>query len=173
MGAISWQTSLLGWALGAVFSSACAMGNAQTLPPTAGETLSGQSLVLAKALQGHAGVLIASFSKEAGTGADAWAKALRKDPALAAVPVFQAAMLERAPGFIRGMVKSGLRKQIPPSVQDHFVVLVQDERLWRSYFGVSTDKDPFVVLLDAGGRVLWHGHGDAQNLEPLLKGALH
>lgn len=158
---------------GLVSVLAVVAGNAQTMPATQGETLAGKPLVLAQALRGHAGVLIASFSKDAGSGADAWAKAVRQDPAMAGLAVYQAAMLERAPGFIRGMVKSGLRKQIPAAAQDHFVVLVQDEPLWRSYFGVSTDKEPYVVLLDASGRVLWHGHGDAQNLEPLLKAALH
>jgi len=157
--------------LGLLFASVVA--RTQTLPATQGETLAGKPLVLAQALQGHAGVLIASFSKDAGSGAGAWAKAIRQDPALAGVAVYQAAMLERAPGFIRGIVRSGLRKQVPAAEQDHFVVLVQDEPLWRTYFGVGTDKDPYVVLLDAGGRVLWHGHGDAQNLEPRLKAALH
>ena len=154
------------------FALGIGAGNAQALPATAGETLNGQTLVLAHALQGHAGVLIASFSKEGGTGADAWVKAVRQDPALAGVAVYEAAMLERAPGFVRGVVKSALRKQVAPALQDHFVVLVQDEPLWRTYLGVSTDKEPYVVLLDAGGRVLWHGHGDAKNLEPLLKTAL-
>jgi len=172
MGAI-WLRKRLKWpAACLILAVACGFANAQTMPTTAGETLSGKSLVLAQALQGHPGVLIASFSKEAGNGADAWSKAVRKDSTLGGVAVYQAAMLERAPGFIRSMVKSGLRKQIAPSLQDNFVVLIQDEPLWRTYFGVGTDKDPYVVLLDAGGRVLWHGHGDAQNLEPLLKAAL-
>jgi hypothetical protein len=155
-----------------VLASALAVGHAQTLPATTGETLTGQPLALAQAVKGHAVVLIASFSKDAGSGADAWAKAVRQDSALAGVAAYEAAMLEKAPGFIRGMIKSGLRKQVPVGVQDHFVVLTQDEPLWRSYFGVSTDKEPYVVLLDASGRVLWHGHGDAQSLEPLLRAAL-
>ena len=172
MGALSFGKSLPRWAAGVVLASALAVGHAQTLPATTGETLTGQPLALAQAVKGHSAVLIASFSKDAGSGADAWAKAVRQDSALAGVAAYEAAMLEKAPGFIRGMIKSGLRKQVPVGVQDHFVVLTQDEPLWRSYFGVSTDKEPYVVLLDASGRVLWHGHGDAQSLEPLLKAAL-
>jgi len=47
-----------------------------------------------------------------------------------------------------------------------------ERRQWRIYFGVTTDKDAWVVLIDPAGRVFWHGHGTAANLEPLLKSAL-
>ena len=73
-------------------------------------------------------------------------------------------MLEEAPGFMRGMIKSGMRKGCPQREQDHSVVLTQDEKLWRSYFDVSDDKDPYVVLIDEAGKVLWHGHGAAASL---------
>lgn len=140
---------------------------------TEGETLSGHRVVLAQAVKGRAVLVIASFSKGAGPFADQWAKAARADGALEGVAVYQAAMLGRAPGFVRSIVKSSLFRQIPADAQDNFLVFTQDEPLWRSYFGVTTDKDPYVVLIDSNGQVRWHGHGDAQNLEPLLKSALH
>jgi hypothetical protein len=145
---------------------------AQAMPSTEGETLSGHRLVLAQAVRGHASILIASFSKDAGPLADQWARAARADAALAAVTVYQAAMLERAPSLIRSMIKSGLRKQTPVAAQDSYVVLTQDEPLWRSYFGVAEDKDAYVVLIDDAGQIRWHGHGSAANLDPLLKDAL-
>lgn len=158
---------------GLALAAACVLTQAQTLPKTQGETLSGKQLVLANAVQGHFSVIISSFSKDAGASAENWSKAVHQDPALAGVAVYQAAMLERAPGFIRGLVKAGLRKQVPAALQDNFVILVQDEPLWRSYFGVTADKEAYVVLLNGEGRVLWHGHGDAKTLEPLLKSGLH
>jgi hypothetical protein len=142
------------------------------MPATEGETLSGHRVVLAQAIRGHVSVVIAGFSREAGSGAEQWSKAIRADSSLAAATVFQAVMLGRAPGFVRGTIKAGMRKETPAAMQDTFVVMTQDESLWRSYFGVTTDKDPYVVLIDAEGRVRWHGHGDAANLEPLLKAAL-
>jgi len=146
-------------------------GLAQGMPATAGETLSGKRLVLAEAVKGHAAVLVVGFSREAGDGSGLWAKALHGDAAMAGVPVYQAAMLEKAPGFVRGMIKSGMRKGLKAAQQDDFVVLTQDEKLWRAYLQVTEDKDPYVVLLDAGGNVLWHGHGAAEGLEPLLRAA--
>jgi hypothetical protein len=53
------------------------------------------------------------------------------------------------------------------------VVLTEDEKLWRTYFGVTTDKEPCVVLLDSQGKVLWRGHGTSANLEPQVRVALH
>ena len=144
----------------------------QALPATEGETLSGRRIVLAEVVRGHAGVLVAGFSKDVGTACGDWAKAIRADPALAGVPVYEVSQLAGAPSFIRGTIKSSMRKGLSPAEQDNFVVLTQDDKLWRSYFDVTADKDPYVVLLDASGRAVWHGHGSARDLEPLLKPAL-
>ncbi len=141
------------------------------MPTTAGETLSGQHFVLAAAIRGHAAVLIFGFSKDAGDGCGQWAKSLHNDPALSGVLIYQVASLEQAPGFVRGMIKSSMRKGMSPQEQDHFLIFTQDEKLWRSYFGVTNDKEPYVVFLDATGKVLWHGHGDAKSLEQLLSKA--
>jgi hypothetical protein len=146
--------------------------NAQSMPATAGETLSGHHIVLSQAVGGHPALLAASFSKEAGPSCGEWAKLARADTALANVAVYEVAMLGKAPSFIRGAIESGMRKGLSVPQQDQFVVLTQDEPQWRSYFGVTTDKDPWVVLVDSTGRVLWHGHGAPANLEPLLKDAL-
>ncbi len=142
------------------------------MPATEGETLAGQRAVLANAVRGHASLVIASFSRDAGKIAEDWARAVKADPSLAPVDVYQAAMLGRAPGFVRGMVKAGMRKDVPAADQNRFFVFTADEPLWRTYFGVTTDKDPYIVLIDAAGQVRWHGHGAAANLEPLLKDAL-
>jgi hypothetical protein len=144
----------------------------QSMPRTPAETLSGKRIVLAEALRGHAAVLVMGFTRAGGSACDPWARALRADPSMAGIAVFQAAMLEGAPGWLRAAIKSSMRKGLSPAEQDNFVILVQDGKLWRSYFGVTADQDPYVVLLDAAGQVRWHGHGAARDLEPLLKAAL-
>jgi hypothetical protein len=162
----------LGLAISVLAVGSGAKSRAQALPATAGETLTGKPIVLAGAVKGHATILVVGFSKDAGAGCGDWIKALHADPALASVTIFQVAMLEQAPGFLRGMIESGMRKGLNPAEQDRFVVLVHDERLWRSYFAASAMKDPFIELLDAGGQSRWHGHGAPKDLEPLLRAAL-
>jgi hypothetical protein len=156
----------------ALFAAASLLGQSTATPLTPGETLSGKRIVLAEALRGHTSVLVMSFSREAGDGCNAWARSVRADAALNGVAVYQAAMLEGAPGLLRGVIKSAMRKGLTAAEQDHYVILAQDGKPWRSYFGVTADKDPYVVLVDAAGRVRWRGHGAARDLEALLKAAL-
>lgn len=162
--------------LGAVFVAAAFMTLpviGQEIPKTAGETLSGARVVLADEVRGHAAVLVAGFSREGGNGTGAWVKAIHADTALSGMAVYQVAQIAGAPGLIRGMIKSGMRRGVPVGEQDHFVVLTQDEKPWRSYFDVGDDQVPYVAMIDATGKVLWRGHGAAAELEMQLKKALH
>ena len=172
MGQAIFRRRLAKWAIMLSLASPAAISGAQTLPATVGETLSGHSLVLAQAMHGHASILLMGFSKDGGMRCGDWVKAIHDDAALNGVAVYQASMLEGAPALLRPAIKNAMRKGLPPAEQDAFVVLTQDQKLWRSYFDVSTDKDPYVVLMDAVGQVRWHGHGDAKFLEPLLGPAL-
>jgi hypothetical protein len=148
-------------------------GFGQAMPNTAGETLSGKRIVLADEVRGHAVVLVAGFSREGGNGTGAWVKAIHADPALASVSVYEIAEIAGAPSLIRGMIKSGMKKNVPAAEQDSFVVLTEDPKPWRSYFDVGDDQIPYVMLIDPSGKILWHGHGSASELEAQLKGALH
>jgi hypothetical protein len=69
------------------------------------------------------------------------------------------------------MIKGSMRKGASQTDQDHFVILTQDEKIWRGYFGVTNDKDPYVALIDANGEIRWQGHGAAKDLEPMLRSA--
>jgi hypothetical protein len=144
----------------------------QSMPSSAGDTLSGKRIVLAEAVRGHSVALVAGFTREGGSGTGAWVKAIHSDSALDGVTVYQVAMLAGAPSLLRGMIKNGMKKGVAPAEQDNFVVLVQDEKLWRNYFDVSADKDPYIALIDASGKMLWHGHGAPAELEPQLRIAL-
>jgi hypothetical protein len=60
---------------------------AQSLPATAGETLSGK-VVLADAVCGHTTILVAGFSREGGAGTGDWVKTIHADPAFAKATVY-------------------------------------------------------------------------------------
>jgi len=151
----------------------CLPAIGQEMPKTAGETLSGKPVVLADEVRGRPAVLVAGFSRQGGNSTGAWVKSIHADPALSGVTVYQVAQIGGAPSFIRGMIKSGMRKGVPTAEQDRFVVLTEDDKPWRSYFAVGDDQVSYVVMIDAAGKVLWRGHGAAAELEPQLKGALH
>jgi len=153
--------------------SICAVVSAQTLPGTAGETLTGQRLVVAQAIQGRPLILIAAFSHKGGDRCSHWMQAIEKDPAFASATTYQLIMLGSVPSLFRGAIKGMIRKGVPPAEQSRFIVLTQDEKQWRSYFQVTAADDPYVVLLDSSGKRIWSGHGSARQLEPGLRAALH
>jgi hypothetical protein len=154
------------------FAEAAMHAQAPAMPTTSGETLSGKKIVLADAVRGHAAVLVAGFSHDGGIACGDWMKAIRGDAALAGVDVYEIAMLEGAPGIIRGMIKSGMRKGMSIAEQERSVVLTQDDKLWEKFFDVSNTKEPQVILLDAKGNVEWRGHGAAGVVEPQLRDAV-
>jgi len=145
---------------------------AQQTPSTAGETLSGKHVVPAELVRSHVSILVAGFSHDAGMQSGEWRKAIGADSALNGIPAYELAMLGKAPGMIRGMIKSGMRKGVSPAEQEQIIVITQDQEQWEKYFAVENDKDPYVVLLDAAANVIWHGHGMAAKLEPELRTAL-
>ena len=155
-------------------AAALLFGNAfaQELPRTAGDTLSGRHVVVADEVHGHTAILVAGFSREGGNGTGAWVKAIHGDSAMGGVAVYEIAQIAGAPSLIRGMIKSGMKKSVPATEHDTFVVLTQDDKPWRAYFGVGDDQVPYVMMIDANGKVLWRGHGTVGDQEPRLKAAL-
>jgi ATP10 protein len=164
---------VLGCVLTFAVSALIVQSFCQSMPLTTGETLSGKRIALAETVRGRTVALVAGFSREGGSSTAAWVKAMHSDHALKDVTVYQVAMLAGAPSLLRGMIKSSMKKGVAAAEQDNFVVLVQDEKLWRDYFDVSVDKDPYVLLIDASGKISWHGHGAAAELEPQLRAARH
>ena len=148
------------------------LSGAQDVPKTDGETLSGRHMVLATAVRGHPAVLVAGFSRAGGNGTGAWVTAIHADSTLAGIPVFEIAQIAGAPGLIRGMNKSGMKKSVPAAEHDNFVVLTQDDKAWRAYFDVGDDQVPYVLLIDGSGKVLWRGHGQVEGQILNLKTAL-
>src|SRR5579872_4427619 len=65
---------------------------AQSMPGTAGETLSGKRLVPADAVRGHAAILVAGFSHDGGMQCGPWMKAIYGDAALTGVAAYELAM---------------------------------------------------------------------------------
>jgi len=132
----------------------------QALPRMEGETLSGKPIVLPDAAHGKIALLAMGFSKKGGDRATEWEKRFKqdfgKDSNYAIYPV---AELEDAPRLVRGMIKSGMRRGTPPSEQDQFVLLFQGSAEWKKFVGYAASDEAYLLLLNANGDVMWHGHG--------------
>jgi hypothetical protein len=169
---MNWPTYRTVLFLGVLLTLSALSSTAQTLPSSEAQSVAGEKLVLATALHGQNFLLIMSFSREAGPGSDAWASALAADPVLHGIPVYRAAMLEAAPGFVRALIRSSLRHQLPPAEQSRYLIFSRDEKLWRDFLHLAADKQPVVALIGADGKMRWRGQGSTTELLPQLKAAL-
>jgi len=147
----------------------CSELPAQSLPATEAETVAGARASIAQLAHGQRTLLVMSFSREAGPGADEWRRTLASDPSFASLNTYEVAMLQAAPGFVRSLIKSSLRHQLNPNEQQHYLILQRDEPLWRSFSAVSNDKQPVLLLLNGEGQLIWRGQGRPSVLMGELK----
>jgi predicted transcriptional regulator len=127
------------------------------IPKTASESLAGDSVTLPDSIRGHVSVVIVGFSKSSQDAVKAWDVAARKQ--LGATDVYQVAVLEDAPSFVRGMIKHAMKGSTPADRQGHFLVVVKGEAELKKAAGFAEANDPYVLLLDGSGEIRWRTHG--------------
>jgi hypothetical protein len=124
-----------------------------TLPPLAGQALSGKWVDLPASAAGKPAVVIFSFSRAAGRDAHNWTQHLSKDdPRLS---IYTVIFLESVPRLIRGMVVSGIKSQIPTVMQDRTILLYQDERSWKQRLHLADESHACVTLVRENGKIQW------------------
>ncbi len=133
--------------------------HAQQLPPTQAKTLSGRSITLPVPDRTQT-FLAVGFSKASSDAVKAWwlqAKAICQ--AHPAVACYEAAVIEDAPSFVRGMIISGMKRGMEPDRQDTFVTVVENESAWKQAFGFSAPDDAYLAIFDKSGKLLWRTNG--------------
>ncbi len=143
--------------LSGVFAGAA---TAQTLAaPLATRTLADRPLVIPDDLPERPSLLIAGFSPDSATQTAHWRRRLAQEEGLRGlVEVYQIAILQSVPRLLRGMVISGIRRDVPPSQHERFLVVTRDEAAWKALTSY-TDPDAAYLVLMAGGQVLWRSEG--------------
>jgi ATP synthase subunit 10 len=146
---------------------------AQSIPHTEAETLAGKKIVLPDAFAGRPAILVIGFSRSGGDSAGRWSKQLRQDlGADKSVRIFSVAELQDAPKLARGLIRHGMRGGIPQNEHDSFVLLYQDEDIWKKLAEFSDTNNAYILLVDSGGNISWRAQGknpDAQTLGTLKK----
>jgi hypothetical protein len=132
----------------------------EQLPKTAGESLAGQQVLLPDF--GHASVVIVGFSKNSESAAKDWGTRVRKQLG-DAFEVYQVAVLEDAPSFIRGVIKHSMKGSTPPDRQSHFLVVVKGEAELKKATAYSEADTAYLLLLDSAGEIRWRTHGAAND----------
>jgi hypothetical protein len=75
------------------------------------------------------------------------------------VSYFELADFRGVPSFVRRFVLHGVRREIPKDEWPHFVPFYTDEEAWKKLVNYSAPEEAYLVVADAGRRVLWQAHG--------------
>lgn len=143
---------------------------AQTLPSTEEEALSGEKVNLASALHGKVGILLVGFSKKSGDQTIPWAKELTSEfLGSPTVAVFELPILESAPRFVRGLIVNAMKKDTPPELHARFIPVFHNEKQWKDVAQYATEDDAYLLIVDQQEKVVWRTCGP---LEPLRKAAV-
>jgi hypothetical protein len=146
--------------------------DAQQLPSTQAKTLTGRAVTLPVPDPPQT-FLAVGFSKASSESVKAWwlqAKAICQ--AHPAVACYEAAVIEDAPSFVRGMIISGMKHGMEPDRQDTFVTVVENEPAWKQAFGFNAPDDAYLAIFDKAGKLLWRisGPESAANSAAIAKG---
>ena len=145
-----------------------------TLPSTAATTLAGAAISLP--IPGKITLLALGFSRASGTAAGvAWKQMQPFCTAHPQVACYQVAVLQDAPGWIRGMIERGLRNARTQAEREQFATVVTNEQAWKQALHATDALAGYAVLVGIDGRILWQTQGqeatlhiDAQALESHL-----
>ena len=134
--------------------------HAQSIPHTEAETLAGKKIVLPDAFAGHPAILVIGFSRSGGDSAGRWSKQLRQELAEEkSIRLFSVAELQDAPKLARGLIRHGMRGGVPQNEHESFVLLYQDEDVWKKLAEFSDTNDAYVLLVDSTATIRWRAHG--------------
>jgi hypothetical protein len=130
----------------------------EQLSRTASESLAGQQVTLPDSMKGHLSVVIVGFSRSSQTGVKGWDTGARKELG-ETFDVYQVAVLEDAPRFVRGMLVHAMKGATPAARQNHFLVVVKGEAELKKAAAFAEADDAYVLLLDGAGEIRWRTHG--------------
>lgn len=130
------------------------------LPDVIGQSLSGGPAHLSTVVSGKIAVVVFSFSKAGGKDTQLWDKSLLRDlGSNPSVTLSTVIMLESAPRLLRGVIVSGIKNSIPPSLHSRTIVSYENEQLWKERLGVANDSHAYVLLLGQDGSIRWMNSG--------------
>ena len=129
------------------------------LPALEAQSLDDQPVVLPSGATGRTCVLLLTFSRSAGEIARAWQEQLIKDfPDPRTVFSYSIALLGDAPGFVRGMIRSAMRKGTPPTLRERTLTSTVDSKVWKARVDCKNDKEVYLLLLNGKGQIVWMRH---------------
>ena len=133
---------------------------AQTLPRIEATALDNHKVVIPNPRRFKAIVLVLGFSHKSADRCEGWEKRLSQDfSAQPNIGYFEVPELQGVPGLVKPMILHGMRHQIPPAEQSHFVPIYQHEEELKNIVGFTDEQDAYLIVAAPDGRVVWHDKG--------------
>lgn len=143
----------------ALFSAVWVYGQ-EVMPRVEGESLAGQKVMIPDDAKGKVAVLVFGFTKSSKGPTSAWGEKIFSEFGnQAGFALYQLPVLEDVPGFVRGMVLSGMKKGIKENMRDHFVPILQSESELKKLVHYKEPDDAYLVVLDPSGKIARQLHG--------------
>ncbi len=135
------------------------------MPMTQAQSLSGHEVVLPKAVAGHPSVIVIGFTAGSQKAMERWDKEIGAQvTANPDVPLYNIAVIQAAPKFVRGMIRGSMKALVPTAGQDRFLTVVQGQDELKKAVDFSSADEAYVVVLDSAGRIVFHTHGDPSEI---------
>jgi hypothetical protein len=143
--------------LGSASLLAQALNPGDAFPALEAATLNDGKAKLPDAAAGKTALAVFSFGRDATAHVKAYGDRFVKD--FGAAGFFNVAVLDGAPRLLRGMIRGGMKKDVPASLHGQTLLVFADGDLWKKRVKFTSDKHAYLVLLDAKGQVRWMSHG--------------
>ena len=154
-----YRVALACWCLLALFAVARAQAP-QPMPRISGESLAGQTVTLPDAAKGKVALLIFGFTKASKENTKAWGdRVLAEFGGQSRFELYQLPVLEDVPRLFRGMVISGIKKDVKYNLRDHFVPILHGEGEMKKLVAYREPDDAYMIVLNASGEIVQQTHG--------------
>ena len=130
-----------------------------TLPPLAGEYLSGRKAVLPAAAHGRVALVALGFTYRSRFAVEAWTERFRRDFGTeGAITFFEVPVIGGAARLARPFIDGGMRRGTPRGLHENVITVYGGGDAWKRRLGFTGADDAYLLLLDRSGRVAWR-HG--------------
>jgi hypothetical protein len=138
----------------------CAAG--ERIPDVHSTSFADQAVDLPAALQGKvAGILVLGFSRGSREAVTGWATKIAADYRTSdVVAYYELPVVASVPGFLRGILLRSIKSSAPERAHKRIVPITTNEAGWRAVVHYSQPDDPYLLVVDGQGNVVWRTQGE-------------
>jgi hypothetical protein len=139
----------------------CAVG--ERIPDVHSTSFADRAVNLPAELHGKAaGILVLGFSRGSRDAVASWATKIAADYRTSdVVAYYELPVVASVPGFVRGILLRSIKSSAPERAHKRIVPITTDEAGWRTVVHYSQPDDPYVLVVDGKGDVVWQTQGQA------------